>query len=103
LQSDSVRRARGAAGSCVILHSFPRHATFFKEWTLPVAIVFGSACYFLFSHLPALDAFSAGASRFFDIFFPFCVFLTLFTTFAKVDSMPCALAGGISGSSSRSC
>lgn len=58
---------------------------FLKEWTLPVAIVFGSACYLLFSHLPALDAFSAGASRFFDIFFPFCVFLTLFTTFAKVD------------------
>ena len=58
---------------------------FLKEWTLPSAIVFGTLMYFLFAFVPALDEAADTLGQVFDVVFPFCVFLTLFTTFAKVD------------------
>lgn len=56
-----------------------------KEWTLPVAMVFGTVVYFIFACTPALD----GPARFFgpiiDTIFPLFMFLILFVTFCKVD------------------
>ncbi len=58
---------------------------FLKEWTLPSAIVVGTVFYLLFAHVDALDSTGDRFGSLFDHLFPFCVFLTLFTTFAKVD------------------
>lgn len=56
-----------------------------KEWTLPVAMVFGTVVYFIFAYTPALD----GPAEFFgpiiDTIFPLFMFLILFVTFCKVD------------------
>jgi len=58
---------------------------FLKEWTLPVAMVAGTALYFAFAFIPAL----AGGAAFFgpiiDATFPLFMFLILFVTFCKVD------------------
>jgi len=58
---------------------------FLKEWTLPSAIVIGTLLYLLFSKIDYLSNAGDYFGKFFDIVFPFCVFLTLFTTFSKVD------------------
>ena len=58
---------------------------FIKDWTLPVAIGVGSACYLLFYWVPALDGLGAQLGPVFDVLFPVFVFLTLFVTFCKVD------------------
>ena len=58
---------------------------FLKEWTLPSAIVAGTVFYLVFAHVDALDSAGDWFGQLFDHLFPFCVFMTLFTTFAKVD------------------
>lgn len=57
----------------------------FRKWTLPFAIVAGTVFYLLFAHVPFLSETGDFLGRLFDTIFPFCVFLTLFTTFSKVD------------------
>lgn len=58
---------------------------FLKEWTLPVAIITGTALYFLFALTPCLSDAGIQLGKLFDQLFPFCVFLTMFTTFTKVN------------------
>ena len=56
-----------------------------KKWTLPSAIVIGTVLYLLFSRIEFLSGAGEKLGVFFDYIFPFCVFLTLFTTFSKID------------------
>lgn len=70
-----------------------RIITFIKSWTLPVAIFVGTSLYLLFSNVACLEPASEWFGVFFDKIFPFCVFLTLFTTFAKVDFHSMRLRG----------
>lgn len=58
---------------------------FLRQWTLPCSIVAGTFFYFLFAKTPFLSEAGDTLGVVFDTIFPFCVFLTLFTTFAKVD------------------
>ncbi len=58
---------------------------FLKNWTLPVAIVTGSALYLLFLLVPALDECGDRLWPIIDFIFPLSVFGTLFVTFCKVD------------------
>lgn len=58
---------------------------FVKDWTLPVAIAVGSAAYLTFYWIPSLDALGDSLVPVFDFIFPLSVFLTLLTTFCKVD------------------
>ncbi len=59
--------------------------SFLRQWTLPCSIVVGTVCYLLFANIPFLSIYSNTLGKLFDTIFPFCVFLTLFTTFSKVD------------------
>ena len=59
--------------------------TFLKNWTLPSAIVIGSASYMTFAYVPALDAAGDVLSPLFDTLLPITIFFTLFVTFSKVD------------------
>ncbi len=56
-----------------------------KEWTLPVAMAFGTLVYLVFAFVPWLD----GCSQFFapvmEAVLPLFMFLVLFVTFCKVD------------------
>ena len=58
---------------------------FLKEWTLPVAMAFGTVVYLVFRYVPALDAAGDVCSPIIDTLFPMFIFLTLFITFSKVD------------------
>ena len=58
---------------------------FVKDWTLPVAIAIGSVAYLTFYWVPALDTLGNRLGSVFDFLFPLSVFLTLLTTFCKVD------------------
>lgn len=58
---------------------------FLKDWTLPVAIAVGSACYLTFYWVPQLDELGDRLSPVMDALFPLSVFMTLFVTFCKVD------------------
>ena len=58
---------------------------FLKDWTLPVAIATGTACYLTFYFVPTLDELGNALIPVFDVIFPLFVFLTLFFTFCKVD------------------
>ena len=58
---------------------------FVKDWTLPVAIAIGSVAYLTFYWVPALDTLGNRLGPVFDFLFPLSVFLTLLTTFCKVD------------------
>ena len=58
---------------------------FVKDWTLPVAIAVGSVAYLTFYWIPALDTLGNKLAPVFDFVFPLSVFLTLLTTFCKVD------------------
>ena len=58
---------------------------FLKEWTLPVAIAFGTVSYLSFYWIPALDEAGDRLAPVFDVLFPLFVFVTLFVTFCKVD------------------
>lgn len=58
---------------------------FAKNWTLPLAIMTGSAFYFMFARVPALQPAAAIFGPAFDVLFPLSVFFTLLATFSKVD------------------
>lgn len=58
---------------------------FIRKWTLPCSIAIGTVSYLLFANITYLSTASDVLGKFFDTVFPFCVFLTLFTTFSKVD------------------
>ena len=56
-----------------------------KTWTLPIAIGTGAGLYFLFAFLPSLADAGAVLGPLSVRILPVTLFLTLFTTFAKVD------------------
>ena len=58
---------------------------FLKDWTLPVAIVLGSALYLLFAYLPPLEPAALVLGPVCETILPLSVFATLFVTFSKVD------------------
>ena len=67
------------------MRTIDRVITFVKNWTLPVAIAIGSVTYLTFYWVPALDTLGDSLAPVFDFLFPLTVFLTLLTTFCKVD------------------
>ena len=58
---------------------------FLKDWTLPVAISVGAIIYLLFYWVPCLDDAGNTLGPVIDTVFPVAVFLTLFSTFCRVD------------------
>ena len=58
---------------------------FIKNWTLPVAIAVGSLVYLTFYWVPQLDTVGNIMGPVIDTVFPMAVFLTLFSTFCRVD------------------
>lgn len=58
---------------------------FVKDWTLPVAIAVGSVLYLSFYWIPQLDGLGDTLGPVIDTIFPVSVFLTLFSTFCRVD------------------
>ncbi len=58
---------------------------FLKDWTLPVSIAVGGACYLLFCCVPQLDALGDRLGEVVDAVFPWMVFSTLFSTFCRID------------------
>ena len=58
---------------------------FVKNWTLPVAIAVGSLVYLIFYWVPQLDTVGSTMGPVIDTVFPMTVFLTLFSTFCRVD------------------
>lgn len=58
---------------------------FLKDWTLPVAIVLGSALYLLFAYMPPLKPMAEVLGPVCETILPLSVFATLFVTFSKVD------------------
>lgn len=58
---------------------------FIKNWTLPLAMLMGTALYLLFAFIPAFDGISPALGDFFDAILPLFMFLVLFVTFCKVD------------------
>ena len=67
------------------MRTIDRTITFVKDWTLPVAIAVGSAAYLTFYWVPTLDTLGDRLVPVFNFIFPLSVFLTLLTTFCKVD------------------
>ena len=58
---------------------------FLKDWTLPVAIAIGSVVYLAFYWIPQLDEAGEALGPVVDTIFPVAVFLTLFSTFCRID------------------
>lgn len=58
---------------------------FLKDWTLPVAIVLGSALYLVFAYVPSLEPTAQVLGPVCETILPLSVFATLFVTFSKVD------------------
>ena len=58
---------------------------FLKDWTLPVSIAVGGACYLLFCCVPQLDAVGDRLGEVVDAVFPWMVYSTLFSTFCRID------------------
>ena len=58
---------------------------FLKNWTLPVAIVFGATIYLLFAYLPPLEPAALVLGPVCETILPLSVFATLFVTFSKVN------------------
>lgn len=58
---------------------------FLKSWTLPVAILVGTALYLTFAFTPALDEAGDSLLPVFETLLPLTLFCTLFVTFSKVD------------------
>lgn len=58
---------------------------FLKDWTLPVAIILGSALYLLFAYVPALEPAALMLGPVCETILPLSVFATLFVTFSKVN------------------
>ena len=68
---------------------------FLKNWTLPVAIVFGATIYLLFAYLPPLEPAALVLGPVCETILPLSVFATLFVTFSKVNFSLIACAAGI--------
>jgi len=64
---------------------FQKLFTLIKDWTLPFAILTGTAVYLIFYFLPSLDAAGDFLCPIIMDIFPCMVFLVLFTTFCKID------------------
>ena len=62
-----------------------RMKQFLKDWTLPVAIVLGSALYLLFAYVPPLEPAALVLGPVCETILPLSVFATLFVTFSKVN------------------
>ena len=58
---------------------------FIKDWTLPVSIALGTGTYLLFHSVPLLHAAGDAMAPVIDTIFPLTVFLTLLTTFCRID------------------
>ena len=58
---------------------------FLKDWTLPVAIITGTAIYLIFAYVPALDEAAVRLAPICKTGLPVFMFLVLFVTFCKVD------------------
>lgn len=58
---------------------------FLKDWTLPVAIATGTVVYLLFYLVPQLDDAGDTLGPIVDTVFPMTVFLTLYSTFCRID------------------
>ena len=58
---------------------------FLKEWTLPVAMTIGCLLYSLFAFVPALEPAGDFFEPIINTIFPCALFVTLLTTFCKVD------------------
>ena len=56
-----------------------------KNWTLPVAIILGTALYLVFAFVPQLEDAAVTFGEVIAVIFPMSVFATLFITFSKVD------------------
>lgn len=56
-----------------------------KNWTLPVAIILGTALYLVFAFVPQLEDAAVTLGEVIAVIFPMSVFATLFITFSKVD------------------
>ena len=65
-----------------MLMSFVR---FLKNWTLPVAMAFGTAVYLTFAYTPQLASAALFFAPVFDAILPLFMFCILFVTFCKVD------------------
>lgn len=58
---------------------------FIRQWTLPVAMLIGSALYLLFAYTPQLDAAGDMLYPILNEAMPWCMFFILFVTFCKVN------------------
>ena len=58
---------------------------FLKNWTLPVAMLLGSALYLLFAYVPTLEPAAEVLGPVCETILPLSVFATLFVTFSKVN------------------
>lgn len=58
---------------------------FFKNWTLPIAMLAGVAGYFLYTSIPALDGTHLIVNRLITILQPLLIFSMLFLTFCKIQ------------------
>ena len=71
---------------------------FLKDWTLPVAIAVGTAIYLIFYYVPQLDKAGNWLAPIIDTIFPLTLFLSLLTTFCRIDfhqMRPHAWHGGV--------
>ena len=58
---------------------------FIKNWTLPLAILVGTALYLLFGCVPCFESSADVLGPICEAVFPLSVFATLFVTFSRVD------------------
>lgn len=75
----------GLEKKCYLCSQIMSIKRFLKDWTLPVAIAVGSFVYLTFYWVPQLDALGDTLGPIIDTIFPLAVFLTLFSTFCRVD------------------
>ena len=62
-----------------------RTVRFLKDWTLPLSMVTGVVCYFVYVSIPALDHTHHVVSDIVDILQPSLIFCMLFLSFCKVS------------------
>jgi len=58
---------------------------FFKDWTLPIAMLAGAIPYLIFAYTPSLEREAKFFGPIFEKILPLFMFLILFVTFCKVD------------------
>jgi len=71
--------------SAKIEHQPNKFVQFLKNWTLPVAMGFGTIVYLIFAYVPTLDDAATFFGPIFETIFPLFMFFILFFTFCKVD------------------